>query len=95
MPPFTGSVRQGGPRGAWDPVCRGGRGYRRTVDQRTHEQAELADGHTECAGCGAVAEGTPPTWTLSVENGERRYYCDTCARKHLRAIEGRLDSNWW
>ncbi|GLW44610.1 hypothetical protein Stsp02_02720 [Streptomyces sp. NBRC 14336] len=48
-----------------------------------------------CAGCGAKAEGPEPTWTCSVENGERRYFCDTCSRKNLRAIEGRLDSSWW
>ena len=58
------------------PLSRGRRGYRRMVDQKTHEQAELADGDTACAGCGAVAEGSPPTWTCSVENGERRYFCD-------------------
>ncbi|MGV9450522.1 hypothetical protein [Streptomyces sp. NPDC003635] len=48
-----------------------------------------------CAGCGAKAEGPRPTWTCSVENGERRYFCDTCSRENLRAIEGRLDSAWW
>ncbi|MEU8997165.1 hypothetical protein AB0952_32945 [Streptomyces caniferus] len=65
------------------------------VDQKTHEQAKLADGDLVCAGCGAVAEGSPPTWTCSVENGERRYFCDGCARQNIRAIEGRLDSSWW
>ncbi|MFF0741465.1 hypothetical protein ACFYVL_13795 [Streptomyces sp. NPDC004111] len=48
-----------------------------------------------CARCGAVAQGPPVTWTLSVENGSRRHYCVDCARTHLRAIEGRLDSSWW
>ena len=48
-----------------------------------------------CARCGAVAEGAPPTWTCSVENGERCYFCDRCARENIRAIEGRLDSAWW
>ncbi|MHC3473631.1 hypothetical protein ACYF6T_33745 [Streptomyces sp. 7R007] len=49
-----------------------------------------------CARCGTRAEGPPPaTWTLSVENGVRHYYCDDCARENLRAIEGRLDSAWW
>ncbi|MFG2096144.1 hypothetical protein [Streptomyces sp. NPDC048612] len=65
------------------------------MDQKTHEQAELAGRSRVCAGCGAVAEGTPPTWTCSVENGERRYFCDSCARENIRAIEGRLDSSWW
>ncbi|MFI2615792.1 hypothetical protein [Streptomyces sp. NPDC018584] len=48
-----------------------------------------------CARCGTVAEGTPPTWTCSVENGARRYYCEACARENIRAIEGRLDADWW
>jgi hypothetical protein len=65
------------------------------VDQKTHEQAELTVENTVCARCGAIAEGTPPTWTCSVENGERRYFCDGCARENIRAIEGRLDSSWW
>ncbi|MFI8994524.1 hypothetical protein [Streptomyces sp. NPDC053542] len=50
---------------------------------------------TVCARCGAVADGTPTTWTCSVENGTRRYFCESCARTHLRAIESRLDSAWW
>ncbi|MFH8571629.1 hypothetical protein [Streptomyces sp. NPDC017993] len=65
------------------------------VDQRTHEQPELSAESMVCARCGAVAEGAPPTWTCSVENGERRYFCDGCARENIRAIEGRLDSTWW
>jgi hypothetical protein len=48
-----------------------------------------------CARCGATAEGLPLTWICSVENHERRYFCDACARRHLRSIEGRLDSAWW
>ncbi|ARF57306.1 hypothetical protein [Streptomyces gilvosporeus] len=70
------------------------------VEQQTHGQhpehrAELNGDHTVCAGCGAIAQGPPPTWTCSVENGERRYFCETCARENIRAIEGRLDSSWW
>ncbi|MFJ3225634.1 hypothetical protein ACIPJS_20080 [Streptomyces sp. NPDC086783] len=48
-----------------------------------------------CAGCGTSAEGPPVTWTCSVENGARHYFCEACARANLRAIEGRLDSAWW
>ncbi|MEU2713731.1 hypothetical protein [Streptomyces sp. NPDC007205] len=49
-----------------------------------------------CAHCGIPADGAPPTtWTCSVENGIRQYFCDTCSRENLRAIEGRLDSAWW
>ncbi|MEU6217143.1 hypothetical protein ABZ845_06400 [Streptomyces sp. NPDC047022] len=53
------------------------------------------DAHLVCARCGTRAEGPRPTWTCSVENGLRRYFCDECARDNLRAIEGRLDSSWW
>ncbi|MER6748490.1 hypothetical protein [Streptomyces fungicidicus] len=48
-----------------------------------------------CARCGLRAEGPRPTWTLSVENGARRHYCERCSRDNLRAIEGRLDPRWW
>jgi len=50
-----------------------------------------------CSFCGTVVEsGTPPlTWIAAVENGQRRWYCDECSRTHLRAMEGKLDSEWW
>ncbi|MDF3298000.1 hypothetical protein [Streptomyces tropicalis] len=48
-----------------------------------------------CARCGAPSDGPFSTWTCSVEGGVRRYFCETCARAHLRAIEGRIDSAWW
>ncbi|MGW4567993.1 hypothetical protein ACWEN3_38330 [Streptomyces sp. NPDC004561] len=49
-----------------------------------------------CARCGTPAAGTQPvTWTCSVENGARQYFCEACSRENLRAIEGRLDSAWW
>ncbi|WP_217239519.1 hypothetical protein [Streptomyces sp. AC555_RSS877] len=48
-----------------------------------------------CARCGTAAQAPQPTWMCSVENGVRQYFCDTCSRENLRAIEGRLDSAWW
>ncbi|WUV73343.1 hypothetical protein OHA86_12320 [Streptomyces sp. NBC_01477] len=50
---------------------------------------------TTCARCGTTHAGLPLTWTCSVENGRRVYFCDDCARRHLRSIESRLDSAWW
>ncbi|KRF10626.1 hypothetical protein ASH02_20650 [Nocardioides sp. Soil796] len=52
---------------------------------------------TTCDFCGRVAETDPMplTWTTAVENGRRRTFCDTCSREHLRAMEGKLDSEWW
>ncbi|MEU2617388.1 hypothetical protein ABZ642_04350 [Streptomyces sp. NPDC007157] len=52
--------------------------------------------HPVCARCGTPADGPQPTtWTCAMENGVRRFFCDTCSRENLRAIEGRLDSSWW
>lgn len=48
-----------------------------------------------CSGCGKAAAATPVTWAVSRENGVMRYFCDTCVRENIRAIEGRLDSDWW
>jgi hypothetical protein len=49
-----------------------------------------------CDLCGKQAEEADAlTWVTSVENGRRRTYCETCSREHLRAIEGKLDSEWW
>ena len=41
------------------------------------------------------APALPLTWTTAVENGRRRIFCPACSRKHLRAIESKLDSEWW
>ncbi|MCU0266201.1 MAG: hypothetical protein MUC45_08825 [Actinomycetia bacterium] len=52
-----------------------------------------------CAWCGAAPPGdatVPPlTWTSSVEGGRQAWYCERCSRVHLRAIEGRLDAEWF
>ena len=50
-----------------------------------------------CDLCGttAPADDLPLTWTTAVENGRDRVFCTTCSREHLRAIESKLDSEWW
>ena len=52
-----------------------------------------------CDFCGATAPDGPTdvplTWTTAVENGRQRMFCDRCSREHLRAIESKLDSEWW
>ena len=50
-----------------------------------------------CSFCGRV-ETDPATtlsWTTSVENGVTRLYCVECSRANLRAMEGKLDSEFW
>ncbi|WP_248582760.1 hypothetical protein [Nocardioides sp. InS609-2] len=50
-----------------------------------------------CDFCGRTVETEVETltWTTSVERGRKRTFCDTCSRTHLRAMEGKLDSEWW
>ena len=50
-----------------------------------------------CDFCGATAptDDPPLTWTTAIENGRTRYFCDRCSRENLRAIESKLDSQWW
>jgi hypothetical protein len=49
-----------------------------------------------CDFCGRSADDAETlSWTTSQENGRQRTYCDACSREHLRAIEGKLDSEWW
>lgn len=50
-----------------------------------------------CDFCGTNAPGgeLPLTWTTAVENGRSRVFCASCSREHLRAIETKLDSEWW
>ena len=44
---------------------------------------------------GETAGQVPLTWLTSVERGRVKVYCDACARTHLRAIESKLDAEWW
>jgi hypothetical protein len=50
-----------------------------------------------CSFCGATEPGpnAPLTWTSAVENGRLKLFCDRCSRDHLRAMEGKLDNEWW
>lgn len=55
-----------------------------------------------CDFCGRVAplgddgqETVPLTWSTAVERGRLQRYCEVCSREHLRAMEGKLDSDYW
>ncbi|WP_168218338.1 hypothetical protein [Nocardioides eburneiflavus] len=49
-----------------------------------------------CDFCGTQApEGQTLTWSTAVERGRRQVFCETCSRDNLRAMEGKLDSEWW
>jgi hypothetical protein len=57
----------------------------------------LATVPVTCDFCGTAAPGdeTPLTWSTAVENGKPKVFCEKCSREHLRAIESKLESDWW
>lgn len=50
-----------------------------------------------CAFCGATEPGAEPpiTWTSATELGRLKLFCAECSRRHLRSMEGKLDSDYW
>ncbi len=50
-----------------------------------------------CDHCGTTVDGDAPplTWSVSMEGGRVRRYCDQCTREHLRSMEGKLDRELW
>jgi hypothetical protein len=51
-----------------------------------------------CGMCGLIPRDESAarlTWALGMEKGRKVWTCDSCSREHLRAIEGKLDSDWW
>ena len=60
--------------------------------------------HETCSICGRVADpgddGDPPlAWCADIvesRDGPRtRWVCPTCTRKYVRAIESKLEQQWW
>lgn len=48
-----------------------------------------------CSTCGVEPPGADVarlTWTMGTENGRTVWTCPACSRRHLRSIEGKLDS---
>jgi len=50
-----------------------------------------------CDFCGTTSDtdDAPLTWSTAMENGRAKVYCDRCSRENLRAMEGKLDSEFW
>lgn len=60
------------------------------------EDGEDTEDHVTCDLCGAKRPASQTlTWTVAVERGQRKHFCDECSRAHLRAMESKLDSEWW
>jgi hypothetical protein len=49
--------------------------------------------------CGMVpdpaADEVPLGWMVERERGRVSHVCPECSRRHVRAIEGKLDQAWW
>jgi hypothetical protein len=48
-----------------------------------------------CARCGVTVDDPPPTWSRQSSGGRDEWLCERCTRENVRAIEGRLDAEWW
>ena len=49
-----------------------------------------------CSVCGTTVTGEPPlTWSTSTGPRGRTHVCDRCTRDNVRAIEAKLDEEWW
>ncbi len=49
-----------------------------------------------CSHCGQVAEEPQLTWVLEIDRGRGQVWiCLACTRSNLRAIEAKLDQEYW
>ncbi len=49
-----------------------------------------------CGTAGDCAPGAiPPGWSILTEEARLQYVCVTCSRANLRAIEGKLPTEYW
>jgi hypothetical protein len=60
---------------------------------------EPASEAPRCSRCGrSRADDSPAValaWVCDVEDGRRTWLCPTCARAHVRDIEGKLPHDYW
>ena len=70
--------------GAGFPVCRWAATYGGGVS-------------TTCDLCGSTDPGEVPPldWSLTMERGQVKRFCEECTRRHVRAMEGKLDQEHW
>jgi hypothetical protein len=56
---------------------------------------EPAGTAVSCELCGTSADSLPLGWSTSVERGRTVYHCERCSRENVRAMESKLDPEWW
>ncbi|MDQ1689772.1 MAG: hypothetical protein QOK42_2747 [Frankiaceae bacterium] len=57
----------------------------------------MAEQRPVCGVCGTTAESddAPLTWSTQLGRRGVELVCDRCTRENVRAIEGKLESEWW
>ncbi len=60
----------------------------------TDDQAAGA-GEVTCALCAATAPALPLGWGTSIDRGVTVHHCERCSRENVRAMESKLDPEWW
>jgi transcription elongation factor Elf1 len=60
----------------------------------------MTEAEVSCQICGrradAAVDGDPPlTWVLDRQGEHTRWTCPRCAAEHLRAMEAKLEPEWW
>ena len=67
--------------------------------RETPDGRDARESRPVCGTCGATAPADDAsavlTWSMAVERGRTTWTCPDCARRHVRSIEGKLDSEWW
>ena len=48
-----------------------------------------------CGVCGTTVPEQPLTWSMQSGPRGMTLVCDRCTREHLRAMEARLDEEFW
>ena len=51
-----------------------------------------------CSSCGTPGpddESALFEWSRGTDRGRTTWTCPTCARENVRAIEAKLDADWW
>lgn len=48
-----------------------------------------------CALCATTAPALPLGWSTSIERGVTVHHCERCSRENVRAMESKLDPQWW
>ena len=66
-------------------------------DCRAPTLGEVSETQVTCEFCGVTADGPEPplTWSTATDRDRVLCYCERCTRENLRAMESKLDQEFW